>query len=660
MKNHIIINGESGAGKTTYGIKTYKKMISEGIESEKILVLVQNRQKAMYWKEQCLFQKSGEIKISSFFGFVQKELKKYWPIILQQCNAIKKKEIYPIFMTFEASQSLMNKTIDYYRKNGYLEGLIATKDRIARKFLSNIINAALSEIPSDEIGDRIYNSVFSEENKLSKKIYQDMTVILKKYMERALSEGVLDYSLGIYLYNKFLLKNSSYQKRINGEIDYLIVDDLEMIFPVQVNFINSMLPTLKGSLLLNNSDGSFGIPSTESEYLKKEILDKEVFKIKEMKNKKINEELKGYAERVYKNIIYEKNMEDRDLSPIKYDMENELKSEMNSKIINKVLELLERGIEAEEIAVIMPYNDLSLEYELKNVLEHKKIKLMNLSRKDKITDNLFNYALIIFACLVYEFKKIEITKDELRTFLETILNLDYIRSSLLADIINQKSNGDISLIELSDDENERIDLKIIKKYNYIRNWIIEVREEKLDVDKLWKRIYIEFLLKKEKGKENILNCRNLIDSAENFIKIIEKFKMIENPNYEFIKFIREESISSETMFEFEERMRNNYISLTTPASYFLADKRCKYQIWSDIRSSRWLIKYNSELNNPFVISKNWNENKFYDVVTETMNDKESFARMMKRLIKKGNEIYAYGAIYTVSGIEQDGILYTAI
>ena len=189
---------------------------------------------------------------------------------------------------------------------------------------------------------------------------------------------------------------------------------------------------------------------------------------------------------------------------------------------------------------------------------------------------------------------------------------------------------------------------------------MEVKEENLNVDKLWKRIYIEFLLKKEKGQENILNCRNLIDSAENFIKIIEKFKVIENPNYEFIKFIREESIASETMFEFEERMKNNYISLTTPASYFLADKKCKYQIWCDIRSSRWLIKYNSELNNPFVISKSWDKTNFYDVAIESMNDRESFGRMMKRLIKKGKEIYCYGAIYTVSGIEQDGILYEVI
>ena len=122
----ILIEGDTKSGKTTALIKSYVDMIEGGIDSNRILVLVANRLEAMNFKTNLQLEFSGENRIYSYFGFVQHELNKFWPIVLKKSKKIKKLKITPTFMTFEASQCLMGKTVEYYRKQGLLGDLNIT------------------------------------------------------------------------------------------------------------------------------------------------------------------------------------------------------------------------------------------------------------------------------------------------------------------------------------------------------------------------------------------------------------------------------------------------------------------------------------------------------------------------------------------------------
>ena len=74
-----------------------------------------------------------------------------------------------------------------------------------------------------------------------------------------------------------------------------------------------------------------------------------------------------------------------------------------------------------------------------NILEPSSggsgIKLNNISRKNRFIDNKFVYALITLGYLCHPQEDLVPTKDDVRAFISMVLDVDPIRSSVLADIV---------------------------------------------------------------------------------------------------------------------------------------------------------------------------------------------------------------------------------
>jgi len=59
-------------------------------------------------------------------------------------------------LTFEASQFLVSIVLDWRRqKKGAFAGVTSFSDRLAIDMTSNLVKAAISDIPYDEIGKRL-------------------------------------------------------------------------------------------------------------------------------------------------------------------------------------------------------------------------------------------------------------------------------------------------------------------------------------------------------------------------------------------------------------------------------------------------------------------------------------------------------------------------
>ena len=143
----VIISGGTGVGKTTRLINEYKKLVDEGIKSEEILVLVMNRNQSLSWREKIAFNVSGRIVRTSFFGFVQSEITKFYPIILKNVPEIKAKTINPVFLTFESSQYLLSMLINSRRD--LVSGFDSISDRdskIALHISSDFVKAVAASL----------------------------------------------------------------------------------------------------------------------------------------------------------------------------------------------------------------------------------------------------------------------------------------------------------------------------------------------------------------------------------------------------------------------------------------------------------------------------------------------------------------------------------
>jgi len=334
---------------------------------------------------------------------------------------------------------------------------------------------------------------------------------------------------------------------------------------------------------------------------------------------------------------------------------------MLEMIGERILELLGGGnIKPEEIVLLSSYADPVTEYVVGRVIERGGYHIKNLTRKSRVIDNPFAQALITLAQLCHSEYKISPNRDDVKSLIRMILKIDPIRSSILAgEICKQKPHA--SFPELTDAKLiDRVGYYNKEKYEYIKNWIDNYRNGKyLPINEFFQKVFLEILISKDISPKDILEARNLIDSAGNFYEVVSKFKR--NANKDFLDMIRRGIKSSESIFELEEKLNGDYLILSTPSAFLASSLTTKVLIISGLSSKNWTPRSMKELTNNHVLTKTWNDGMIYTEDMEEKNQKEYAALIFRQIIKRCKErLITFESNISSNGFENDGILSTCI
>ena len=649
-----VILGETGSGKTENAIKRYCRMLADGINSNDILVLVANRTERVKWMKSVDFHVASQLRIFSYFGFIQRDLKLFWPLILKKCNLIKKKEIEPVFMHYEASQSLMSKTVEFYRKKDYLKGIISSDEEIARKLLSNITGASLSNTSYKKIGERIFRSKVEEEQ-LGIEFYKEMNEITVRYIERILEEGIVDNAVSIYLYFNYLLKDEKYLEYLQNSTKYLVVDNLENVSISQGDFIMELSQWVKGSILYYNTDGPYGIYQFSRNYIEKELLPN--FQEERLEENENAGKFREFTEALSKNLMLDTG--EISVNPsVKIDLENEFRSKEDKKVLRLVAELLEQGVPGNEISVITPKYNVTLDFGLTRISDNMNINYLYTSKNDKVTDNPYVFALTIFAMVFYRFKKIRLNYDEMKMFINIVLQMDLISSALLADYLSKK---DYKLENIDDKQLlRRLSPDKIEEYNNMVEFIKSMDRD-IPINQFFTSVYLEYFVGRSDDAKDIKACRELMDSSEDFVRVMESFQILKDANYEFIKFIREGAKTTPTLEDIGVKLEGGYMSLSTPGSFIGTGRKSKMLILTDVRNPLYTLKSYNEFQNLWSLNKDWPLGRVFTGEDELQMEKLDLDAVIKRLFKSvTGEIYLFGTVYSGRGMEQHSLFYDAL
>lgn len=655
----VILSGKTGTGKTTKLIKEYERLITEEkIRSEEILILLMNRNQSLEWRKKNNLSISGRIIRTSFFGFVQEEITTYYPIILKNVPDIKSFSVKPIFLTFETSQYLLSMLIEKRRdsQNSFLN-LIDKDSGIAIDISSNFVKAAAASLSYKDIGNRLYEALEVKDND-KKMIFEEADKIISDYRKRCLECGVMDFAMAVDFYNTILLKDETYLKSLKSRFKYLIVDNLEEAVPMQVNLIETLIEWVDGCMMSYNPEGGYGgIFGGNKEYVEKQLLEKCVVKTLDDKPYTCNQYMSEFSDMLFSGIMDKNKIK---LKPNGIDIvrmpETVLRSDMLEEVADTIKELVGKGYKPQEIAVVSTFADVVTEYVLSSRLNRDNIKLTNIARKSRYIDNKFVYALITLAYLCHPNEEIIPTKDDVRALVNMILDIDPIRSSILADIICSQ-NPFAEFPEINGDIISRIGYLNVKRYNFIREWINNYRKsEPLDIDIFFQRVFIEILLAYGAEEDDIIDIKRLIDSASNFIRSIKRFNTID-ANFGFLKMIKNGVKSAESIFDIEERGDNEEVVLCTPMSYLSNSLTHKVILLIGLSSNHWTPRCSKELSNPYVLTCTWLPSDIYTEEIEEENQKKNIAIMIRALIKRcGEKFITFESRYSSDGFENDGVL----
>lgn len=660
----IMISGPNGSGKSTQLLERYKYMVEKlKIPSSEILILLLNRTQSLEWRTRTVLKSSGVIWRTSYYGFIQKEISNFYPLILQKCENINSKRIKPVFLTFESAQFLFSVVIGKRReRDGIFNGLTAYTDKISIDLTSNLVRAATSNINYNEIGDRLYNSLEFKDD-IKKKIFQDSDNILKAYRKKCMELGVFDFGTAIEFYINVLLKNDDYTKMLKKRIKHLIVDNIEECVPTEIDFIEYLIPSLSSCVIAYNSEGGYGEAfGSNIKYMEERLINK-FDEIKLNKTYTCDNEMAKFADELYYNIQNTNDEEIINIKPLDYNIQIErnptvdLRCEMLEMVANRIISLLEKDkYQPRDIVVVSTYADPVTEYVIGRILEKNGYFIKNLTRRNKVIENPFSQALVTLAKLCHPQFELIPSRDEINSLLRMLLKIDPIRSSILAGEINSFKPfavfPDIEFPNLI----ERIGFLNIEKYKFIREWIENYKLEKeLPINEFFQKVFLEILINKEVSQEDISQSKNLIDSAQNFIEVISKFNR--NANKDFLEMLNQGIKAAESIYELEEKINGGFVLLSTPVAFLASSIRAKVIIISGLSSDNWSPRSIKELTNNHVLTKTWDHDQVYTEDLEIKNQKNYLAVTMRALIKNcKDKLITFESNISSSGFENDGNL----
>ena len=601
-------------------INIYENIIKKNnYRSKNILFLVPNSITKLNYMRDINLPFSEELKITTYSHFVQSELIKYWPIVVKNCNQIKKDKISPSFISPSLSEYIIKSYIKKMREEeNYFEDIVGTDKSICRNIMDNLSKACFNNFDINSIGEKIYDTK-KNRNDLNRYSYSQMQEIIDYYVETLFLEGIIDNSLSIYLYNNFLLNNKDYKEKLKKEYKYLIVDSLENSSVSEGNLIDELMQSVEDAYIFYDKSKDYSsFKNVDIKYIEENILKRHFSEHSE--DKFIFDEIN--IQTLYK----EKNK-------INIDENSHLYDEMIEAVGNKIEELIRSGKNLKDIVIISPINNSILDYKICNKLKEKNIEIQNTKMDSKIIDHPYANALVVATCIFLNLQHF-IKEEEYINFIEVLFEVNKIRA-----------------IKIYNTRHEN------KEYKNLIEFIRNKEKESLRISEFLLQFYIEKMLNLKNGKENVQFCKEIIKQGDIFSEILEDLNINKKEKHEiFIKCLKENINDYYMSSDMEDMKKSNKIIIATPYTYINANINRKIQLWLDIGSNVWNMKIEKDISNPLVLRKSFKEKIYSDEMEENYK-KYYLYNLIYNLLINSEEVYAFKSDYSVNGFMQESMMY---
>lgn len=596
----MLLQGTISSDKTQKLVEEYAKLLNSGVDSSKILVILQNSNKKQHFIEETLSKLSIDVieklQVYSFFGLVYNTISDNWAKIENLIPDEKNTKILPNLTGLEISQFIMREIISEIKFEGYN----------SKKSLLHQLFRRYSLIVQNNLSDE--DVKWRSEEVLKESFAPDAKKAIDEFKKKTLESRALDYLRQSLIFNH-IYKNTKYFSKI----EYLIVDDGDEITPICLDFIKYLKPQLKDVFIAYDNLGG-----SRQGYLS---ADKSV-------GARLEELFKGSKEIKNGNPIAPPFTVHSSLFTVSK------RAQMLDAGVQNVKKLMD-GVKPCDISIITPIIDDMLKICLKENFNAKN--LLFLSGSEKITQNpIVHTALTTLKLCDSELKK----------------NLDSFDIRAILDFLQIPLRHCKGILETFE-STKTLPVFEFKVSEYTEKYqkFLCVLENLKNFKKLSEQIYEIY--------ESLVEIENFtpadITKFDFFIKQLEDFENVFGDSLKKSEIINqiENSITSENPYSTLE-IKNDNLIIATPQKIIDNQIQTKYQIWFDVSSDEWIKSDTGPLYNAWVFQAGW-EKAEYTIHDNIELNQQKTARILRKLtLCAGEKVYAYASLFDGSGIENFG------
>jgi len=673
----IFLEGPASSGKTTTGVERLLHLLKKGIPGGSIMLWIPQRFLAEPYLQVLRapgVTAGGTVTMLTAGGLAKRMVELFWPLVAQEAGFGHTDEL-PTFLTLETAQYYMAGLVRPLLDEGYFETVVMDRHRLYSQILDNLNKAAVVGFPYTEIGERLKAAWEGEVSQA--RIYEDAQFCANRFREYCLSNNLLDFSLQLEVFFRYLWPNPACRKYLAITYRHLIVDNLEEDTPVAHELLRQWLPEFDSVLLIYDHDGGYRRflgADPDSAYTLKPLCP---VRVETDQSFVISKDMAILGNHLYK-ALNRSGDQKRKLSPLNLEADileyafSYFYPEMLDWVADQVAGLVnEEGVPPGEIVILSPFINDALRFGLEERLGRRAVPVRTHRPSRSLREEAITRCLLTIAALAHPQWGVRPSLYEFAYMLvQIIAGLDLVRAQLLAQTVFRSRADQLSLSSydlIKPEMQERITYRVGELYEGFRRWLEEYAssgEEELDY--FFSRLFGELL--SQPGYTFHVNyyageiTANLIESIRKFRWIADRVLTEKGvpAGKEYLQMVQDGVISA--LYIRSWQIKADDAVLIAPAYTFLMrNTPVDYQFWLDIGSRGWFERLYQPLTHPYVLSRSWRIDRTWTDTDEIETGEEALYRLALGLIRRcRKKIYLGLSELSEQGYENRGPLLRAI
>lgn len=668
---HLFIEGPAGTGKTTIGVNRLSHLITEGVQPERILVLVPQRILAgpyYHALRQPNLPAGGTTSVRTIGGLARWMINIFWPIISENAG-FTHPNLHPTFLTLETAQYYLARIVKPLLEQGYFESVIIDRNRLLSQILDNLNKAAVVGFPHTIIGERLKAAWIGEPSQ--NRIYEEAQECANQFRRYCLENNILDFSLQLDIFTNHLWPSPICQEFLFGRFHHLIFDNVEEDVPVTHDIVKQWLPKFESALLIYDTDGgyrSFLGADPQSGY----TLKRECEECANLCNSWVNSPLMESLRASFTtSLLRKETVISTDLHKVLNISNHQFYPQMIEWVSQQIAELIhEQKVSPGEILILAPFLSDSLRFSLINRLEHFRVTSYSHRPSRSLRDEPATQCLLTLVKLAHPDWDFHCSRNDLRyALMQSISGMDLIRADLLARIVFQSSQSKkvfSSFDVIQPEMQERITYTIGEQFEILRRWLSEyMADQPTELDIFISRLFGEVLSQPGFGFHQNYDAAavtaRLVESIKKFRQVTEESLKDKNlpVGQEYIQMVEEGVIAAQYLKSWSEQPKNA-VQLSPAYTFLISNRPVCYQFWLDIGSFAWWERLYQPLTHPYVLSRQWSYQTVWTDANEFQANQEALSRLVSGLIRRcKKEIFLCTCNINEHGTEHRGPLLQA-
>ncbi|MBQ6520249.1 MAG: hypothetical protein IJI14_16155 [Anaerolineaceae bacterium] len=655
----IWLTGQAGTGKTTAAIERVKRILKKNGEKRSVLVIAPTFNHMKPYLD-IVSDDGVSPVVATFNSCVQKWLRHFWVLVAEKAGFDMKRK--PLFLDIEAAQIIMAKLTKRKIDEGYFGGLQMSPSRVFNQILIAMHKCASAEIPFSDYKNIMSESCGEEESIAT--AFEQAQECGEMFREYCIKHNLLDYSLQVEVFMKYLLPDPIFVKWIKKQNIHLIFENAEEDVPAAHRFVREMSPNFKSILIVCDRGGGY------RSFMGCDVVS--AANLEEIADVKINfkESFVSTPDiRSFGQLLEDYKTPDAILCGNPRNGFLHEPSDLYLKMIEKaagdVFSMIKNGnAKPQDFVILTPFMTEAFSHEMQRALKERGIDTYMRHVKKPLLTGKISRSLLTLCQLVKPYPGVTVRKSDVVRMLECFIkDTDPVRANIAFNCTfkrNQTVDNSSPCYSIMSKEEIKTQKKTVlgcvhentlNSIDLLREWVDEIqKEDDTTPDVIVYRFFNDLLISdgfksdEETGKEL---CR-VLESMRKFRFVTEHFRSEEDvseaPDWEdYFRLVGLEMISA---YSYEENMvqPENTVLISSVSSYLSVNCSHKYQLWMNIGSPYWRSSFFGYLTNDAILSRNWIPGeKWNGVLAEKYNDSNMRKHLLGLLSRCGQKAFLYSS-----------------